>query len=572
MRLFSRNAPALAILWVGGPPPTAAPGYLPPFALRLPDGPAHLLLSTGPLAGGSGHGQEVEKEQPRPWVKRILRRGDGAFPPDMPASGGSAVPELPNAEDWLPLVELVVDARPASAEATGPVAPGPGIARARAKAEPTADLWFGGVLQRGIEVAAADVFAHRMRAADAPPVRAGAFEVWLPLSLSGPPAAAEALGLENPHLATAGYARRDAAALFRPSHKPDKARLGGETFQAVPPITLRRCRDKLVTTHGMIVGADLVPEPNDLPPRLLHPAPGADHPWLRVLGEDAAAVRLEPRGATIEEEVLVLSGVSTSNYGHFLVDQIGRYLVARPYLDPAARVLVRQPRSGAAAAMVARVTEMLEAAGHDPARIIWLPNNRSAFCRRAVVVTGISEHPRWMHPTAFAAVHDLGRRAAAAVDAAVADRWRNKLVLFDRAPGTLRRMVNVEALAELCARRGVPLAVVDPAVLTFAEQAAAASAAAAVLAVMGAGATNAIFARPGTPFVVFAPDWMPGPFFHNLADLGELPYLLVRGESLAERRSEKDQPDFAVAPRDLEAALDRLLALLEARAAGRAAE
>jgi hypothetical protein len=89
---------------------------------------------------------------------------------------------------------------------------------------------------------------------------------------------------------------------------------------------------------------------------------------------------------------------------------------------------------------------------------------------------------------------------------------------------------------------------------------------------MGAGATNAIFARPGTPFVVFAPDWMPGPFFHNLADLGDLPDLLGRGESLAERRSEKDQPDFAVAPRDLEAALDRLLALLEARAAGRAAE
>jgi hypothetical protein len=129
-------------------------------------------------------------------------------------------------------------------------------------------------------------------------------------------------------------------------------------------------------------------------------------------------------------------------------------------------------------------------------------------------------------------------------------------------------MVNVEALAERCARRGLPLAVVDPATLTFAEQAAAASAAAAVLAVMGAGATNAIFARPGTPFVAFAPDWMPGLFFQNLADLGELPYLLVRGESLAERQqvSKKDQPDFAVAPRDLDAALDRLLALIEVRA------
>jgi hypothetical protein len=183
MRLFSRDAPALAVLWAGGPPPSAAPGYLPPLALRLPDGPAHLLLSIGPLVGG-GQGQEEKRERLRRRVKRAWRRGGGAPPPGMPAPGGGAVPELRNAEDWLPLVELVVDARPAPAGATGPVAPGLGIARARAEAEPTVDRWFGRVLQRGIRVAAADLFAHRLRAADTPPVRAGAFEVWLPRSRS----------------------------------------------------------------------------------------------------------------------------------------------------------------------------------------------------------------------------------------------------------------------------------------------------------------------------------------------------------------------------------------------------
>ena len=206
-----------------------------------------------------------------------------------------------------------------------------------------------------------------------------------------------------------------------------------------------------------------------------------------------------------------------ANYGHWLMEMLpkaGLMKGARP--DQAFKYVVPKQTG----AMGRSIRDSLRLLGIGHAETVPLGSQPLAF-ERLVVVDGLTEHGCYMSPLVVQGCRRLAPR--------IQDRPGSKIYVSRRSAGS-RRVVNEDDVVSRAIQQGyVPI---DPGTLSFEEQRRVFSNATHVVGIMGAGATNIVFCRPGADIRLLAPAVMPDTFFWFIAGLAGHRYTEVRCPSL----------------------------------------
>ena len=235
--------------------------------------------------------------------------------------------------------------------------------------------------------------------------------------------------------------------------------------------------------------------------------------------EIAGVSPLRTPDARIRGLSLLMRKRGEQNFGHWLLEILPKYHLARIYLKPDHLIVPHAP--GALDRVIRRSLAML-----DPHHPPLLPVNSAAVVEfeELAVVSGLTHHGWYMSQLAVAHAEQMRRPFLG--------RRRRKL-LVSRQTAPRRRVHNWDELKDFGTSRGFE--VIEPGRLTLDEQIEAFANAETIVGVMGAEMSNLLFAPPGAKVVVLAPENMPDTFYYFIST--------HRRSRYVEIRCERDAPD-----------------------------
>lgn len=221
---------------------------------------------------------------------------------------------------------------------------------------------------------------------------------------------------------------------------------------------------------------------------------------------------------------LYLGSLGSSNYGHWLVDDLPR---AKAWLDLRRRFgiecIVVMPTYGG------RIDEIrlqsLRQLIHPRIEVQFIAPDRPCRLRNLYYATPVSFHPRIKSPGAL----DFVRTRVEACLPMLESEPSARLFVARRPPNS-RTIVNFDKLWQYLA--GLGFEMVEPETFDFIGQVTLFRNARIVVGQMGAGMTNSLFCRPATNLTYLAPIGWTEPFYLDLAALGGQQYNILTGPPL----------------------------------------
>jgi len=248
---------------------------------------------------------------------------------------------------------------------------------------------------------------------------------------------------------------------------------------------------------------------------------------------------------------LFIGSAGSSNYGHWLVDDLPRLraVTALMRIDRRpVRVLIHGYGEPIDRVRMQSIREFLGAAVHidllDPA----IPYHFDEL----YYVTPVSQHPVQKSPVA---IDVAAREILSSVMADTGPSVQPTLVFVDRPARQGRTLSNHDEIRDLVQRSG--FVVVDPAEMSFAEQVRVFAGAQVVIGQMGAAMTNTLFCRPSTTLIYLAPSGWIEPFYWDLSVVRGQYYRVIYGE-VTDPAVPPHRSNFTIRPDILQRAIQAL--------------
>lgn len=248
---------------------------------------------------------------------------------------------------------------------------------------------------------------------------------------------------------------------------------------------------------------------------------------------------------------IFIGSVGSSNYGHWLVDDLPRLKAITALMRIAerpVRVLIHSYGEAINQVRMQSIREFLGPSIHidllDPA----IPYHFDEL----YYVTPVTQHPVQKSPVAIDyAVREILSRVTADTSPSV----KSTLLFVDRQPEHGRTLSNYEEIRQLVDRRG--FTIVDPASVSFTEQVRLFAGAQVIIGQMGAAMTNTLFCRPSTTLIYLAPSGWIEPFYWDLSVVRGQYYRVIYGD-VADSTVPPHRSNFNIAPETLQRAIDAL--------------
>lgn len=276
-----------------------------------------------------------------------------------------------------------------------------------------------------------------------------------------------------------------------------------------------------------------------------------DRPAVRAIDRAAIAQADRARFADPGWAALFVGSAGSSNYGHWLVDDLPRLKAAAAVMRHSGRpvrIVIHRYGEAIDAVRIASIRLLLGAAAHvdlvDPDVPTHFPELH--------YVTPVTQHPLQKSPAAL----DQAARDVLARLALEEPQANGPLQLFVLRPARYGRgLANQDAICALAAARGFTL--VDPDGLSFGQQVRSFASAQVVMGQMGAAMTNSLFCRPTTTVIHLAPTGWIEPFYWDLASVRGHHYRVLYGD-VTDSDVPAHRSGFTIDP----AAVERALAAL----------
>ena len=221
-----------------------------------------------------------------------------------------------------------------------------------------------------------------------------------------------------------------------------------------------------------------------------------------------------------------LGSAGSSNYGHWLVDDLPRLKAAASLMHNGGKPLrIVIPGFGSAVDQV-RIDSIRKLL-HAPVHVDLMHPRQAHYFPQVFYATPVSDHPVAKSPLA---IDYAAREVLAGIYAGgcVARDGQETKIFVRRARGESRALRNEgELLPRLVERGFVPI---DTHAMTFAEQVHVFAQATHVVGIMGAAMTNTLFCRPHTRLLYLAPRGWIEPFYLDLAVVRGHGYRILYGE------------------------------------------
>ncbi|GAC1558068.1 MAG: hypothetical protein NVS2B5_20470 [Beijerinckiaceae bacterium] len=267
-----------------------------------------------------------------------------------------------------------------------------------------------------------------------------------------------------------------------------------------------------------------------------------DRPWTSTL--DFANSAVSSRSVVDDQRtIMYLGSVGSSNYGHWLIDDLGRAKLLN---------LINRPVT----VILNRFGEKMDRARQDSINMImsvgaditfeWIGPDDTVHCRDLTYVTPISYHPVVKNPKALNFVRDTARARLGSSPSG------HRRIFVKRSRDRYRRMTNVTEIETLLVSYG--FVSVDPEQLSYRDQVEIFSHAELLVGIMCAAMANTIFCRPSTKVIYLAPSGWQEPFYWDLASVLQHEYTAVYGKR-AGIHADPFFDDFLIDPNILRQAL-----------------
>lgn len=233
-------------------------------------------------------------------------------------------------------------------------------------------------------------------------------------------------------------------------------------------------------------------------------------------------------GRPVETDTIVrgpattLRNLGEFGWGHWLMELLPRVELYRAHPEfERLKIVVGQNKN--------RVFyESLLACGVAAENIVEVGLERPIGFERYICCSRVFENHGWIDPANADFLHAAGDRLLAAQPNGAS--WPKRIFLT-RDDARHRKLLNQDAVAALLASSG--FVATSMAGKTFAQHVELFAQAEAVVAVLGSGVANLVFARPGTPVVYLAPNRDYPLFFTDVALVAKQRLGIVFGESVS---------------------------------------
>lgn len=276
-----------------------------------------------------------------------------------------------------------------------------------------------------------------------------------------------------------------------------------------------------------------------------------DRPAVQTASRDTIASAERTRFADPGWRCLYIGSAGSSNYGHWLVDDLPRLRAVTTLFRHGGhpvRVLINSFGAKIDEVRIQSIRQFLEPSVHidlvDPAV--------AYHFGELYFATPVTQHPVQKSPVA---IDFAVRRILSNLDADGPSADSPTLIFVDRSTQHGRTLSNHDEIIDLVQQRG--FTIVDPAALTFAEQVRLFSSAQVIIGQMGAAMTNTMFSRPSTTLIYLAPSGWIEPFYWDLAVVRGQYYRVLYGD-VADTSVAPHRSNFRIDPHSLRAALDAL--------------
>lgn len=243
---------------------------------------------------------------------------------------------------------------------------------------------------------------------------------------------------------------------------------------------------------------------------------------------------------------LFLGSAGTSNYGHWLVDDLPRAAAVALLQGEAAGRTIHIWITDAGEPMNSiRNESLVRFCSGFRIEVRVMPLNFVFEFEQLYYPTPVSYHPLLKSPEAMTQVAQLFAAAPS-----------GRRLFVTRRTSHSRGLVNAAAVEERLAAAG--FSVIDPEGMDFAAQATAFAEASIIVGSMGAAMTNTIFAAPGARLLYLAPQGWVEPFYWDLAAVRGHRYSACYGP-IVEAGQPAHLSQFSIGMDQLDLALDDLL-------------
>ena len=248
---------------------------------------------------------------------------------------------------------------------------------------------------------------------------------------------------------------------------------------------------------------------------------------------------------------LFIGSAGSSNYGHWLVDDLPRLNAAFALMRISPRpirVLIHSYGEQIDQVRLQSIRLVLGEAVH----IDLVERDQPYRFDELFYMTPVSQHPIQKSPVA---VDMMVRQVLCSALKNLENTDSPTLLFVDRSSVHGRNLVNGADIKDLVQRRG--FTVVDPETMPFVDQVRLFAGAQVVIGQMGAAMTNTLFCRPGTTLIYLAPSGWMEPFYWDLSAVRGQYYRVLFG-SVTDTTVSPHCSDFAIDPNVLEEAINAL--------------
>jgi capsular polysaccharide biosynthesis protein len=223
---------------------------------------------------------------------------------------------------------------------------------------------------------------------------------------------------------------------------------------------------------------------------------------------------------------LLIKKIGVSNYSHYVLEMFTRALLVKrkfPQLFSDLRLIV--PISGIPLDNVVR--RSLAQVGAE-GRALETDNEFVGRFEELFFITGISQHPKWIHPAAIREIETFYKVPPVVTENSVP-------IFVTRQDAGKRRLKNEDQVFEACQKVLPNIVRVSCTGLQFDEQIQTFSNASIVIAVMGGSFGNIVFCPRNIKCVCIGPGQFSDLFFCNLAFQKSMEYYELRGTPESDR-------------------------------------
>lgn len=232
-----------------------------------------------------------------------------------------------------------------------------------------------------------------------------------------------------------------------------------------------------------------------------------------------------------------------NNYGHWIVECLPKVAILAEHYDVTKLkfIVTRHSILPPIRRMRQVCIDSLAVYGIQPEQIVWL-GREAVEVERLLYALPLTVHPWIKAPRTVQILEEVGAKVAKGSNGP-------RRIYSSRASAGRRRLVNESDIVRVM--RDFDVAVVDPGVMSFADQVRAFAQAELIIGNFGANLTNAVFAPRGVTMFVVASRSMGDNFFWDLTNLKSGKYFSLHGAPT----SSDPNSDFVIDPEEFRAFL-----------------